>query len=595
MNSFNNYGKVDDATGRSSSRRKKLIIIALVASVVLVAISISVAVGVVRTQNSEEGKMPGEAFRASNKAIDEACSNTLYREVCVSTLAAYSGSARPSSMQQLSNVAVNASIGVVEKTQSLASSLSGMASGGLEQSALQDCIELLDDTADELNASMAHMMRISVKDTTPQAGNILTWLSASLTNQDTCMDGLDTTDGIVKTQLQGNLQLLSQLVSNSLAIVKRISDLENSKLNSGHNRRLLSVLNDNHPEFDSHYGSIKDGFPTWLSAGDRRLLQTPQRTIQADAVVAKDGSGNYTTITDAVKSAPEKSDRRYVIHVKAGVYEENVVIKKKKTNLVFIGDGMNATVVTGRKNFVDGTTTFRSATFAASGNGFIARDMSFENTAGPWKHQAVALRVGSDLSVLYRCSFKGYQDTLYAHSQRQFYRECNIYGTVDFIFGNAAVVFQRCVVLARKPLDNQKITITAQGRKDPNQNTGISIQTCNVTAAPDLVPLKNSTQVYLGRPWKEYSTTVIMESYLDDIIRPEGWLEWMGDFALDTLFYGEYMNSGPGAGVARRVTWPGYRPMNSSEEASKFTVAQFIDGNKWLPSTGVKFVSGLIV
>eukprot|EP01018_Ginkgo_biloba_P027988 Gb_15171 [translate_table: standard] len=140
---------------------------------------------------------------------------------------------------------------------------------------------------------------------------------------------------------------------------------------SGRNRRLLSVPNDNHPEFDSQYGSIKDGFPTWFSAGDRRLLQTPQRTIQADAVVAKDGSGNYTTITDAVKSAPDKSDRRYVIHVKGGVYEENVVIKKKKTNLVFIGDGMNATVVTGSKNFVDGTTTFRSATFGKHGEHFL--------------------------------------------------------------------------------------------------------------------------------------------------------------------------------------------------------------------------------
>eukprot|EP01018_Ginkgo_biloba_P027987 Gb_15172 [translate_table: standard] len=113
--------------------------------------------------------------------------------------------------------------------------------------------------------------------------------------------------------------------------------------------------------------------PTWLSAGDRRLLQTPQRTIQADVVVAKNGSGNYTTITDALKSAPDKSNRRYGIHVKGGVDEENVVIKKKKTNLVVIGDGMNATVVTGSKNFVDGTTTFRSATFGEHGHTLVLK------------------------------------------------------------------------------------------------------------------------------------------------------------------------------------------------------------------------------
>jgi len=204
----------------------------------------------------------------------------------------------------------------------------------------------------------------------------------------------------------------------------------------------------------------------------------------------------------------------------------------------------------------------------------------------------VALRVGSDLSAFYRCSFKGYQDTLYAHSLRQFYRECNIYGTVDFIFGNSAVVFQDCNLLARRPLENQKILYTAQGRQDPNENTGISIQNCNVTAAPDLAPVKSSFEAYLGRPWKEYSRTVFMQSFLGDLIQPAGWLEWNGSFALSTLYYGEYMNRGPGAGTTKRVKWAGYRVINSSSEASSFTVSKFIEGDSWLPSTGVKYVSG---
>ncbi|KAJ6338026.1 hypothetical protein OIU76_007658 [Salix suchowensis] len=122
---------------------------------------------------------------------------------------------------------------------------------------------------------------------------------------------------------------------------------------------------------------------------------------------------------------------------------------------------------------------------AVVGDNFIARDMTFRNTAGANNHQAVALRSGSDFSVFYKCSFEGYQDTLYVHSQRQFYRECDIYGTVDFIFGNAAVVFQNCNIYARNP-PNKTNTITAQGRTDPNQNTGISIHNCRVTAASDL-------------------------------------------------------------------------------------------------------------
>ncbi|KAJ6672854.1 PECTINESTERASE/PECTINESTERASE INHIBITOR 61-RELATED [Salix viminalis] len=96
----------------------------------------------------------------------------------------------------------------------------------------------------------------------------------------------------------------------------------------------------------------------------------------------------------------------------------------------------------------------------------------------------------------------GYQDTLYVHSNRQFFRECNIYGTVDFIFGNAAVVLQNCSIYARKPMASQKNTITAQNRKDPNQNTGISIHACRILAGSDLAPSKGSFPTYLGRPWK---------------------------------------------------------------------------------------------
>lgn len=110
-----------------------------------------------------------------------------------------------------------------------------------------------------------------------------------------------------------------------------------------------------------------------------------------------------------------------------------------------------------------------------SSDGFWAKDMTFENTAGPPKQQAMALRVSSDLAVFYRCSFKGYQDTLFVHSLRQFHRDCHIYGTIDFIFGDATVVFQNCDIYVRRPMDRQANMITAQARDNPNENTGISI------------------------------------------------------------------------------------------------------------------------
>ncbi|KAL6004907.1 hypothetical protein ACLOJK_005465 [Asimina triloba] len=219
--------------------------------------------------------------------------------------------------------------------------------------------------------------------------------------------------------------------------------------------------------------------------------------------------------------------------------------------------------------------------------------MTFRNTAGPQNRQAVALRSGSDLSVFYRCSFEGHQDTLYTHSQRQFFRECDIYGTVDFIFGNSAVVLQNCNMYVRRPMPGQTPTVTAQGRIDPNQNTGISIHNSRVRAASDLKQVQPSFRSYLGRPWKQYSRTVYLHTFIDSLITPAGWLEWSGNFALNTLFYGEYKNSGPGSSTANRVKWKGYHVLSSASQASEFTVGSFISGDSWLPATGVPFTSGL--
>lgn len=225
--------------------------------------------------------------------------------------------------------------------------------------------------------------------------------------------------------------------------------------------------------------------------------------------------------------------------------------------------------------------------------GFVGVNMTFRNTAGAIKHQAVAVRNSADSSVFYKCSFEGYQDTLYVHSMRQFYRECDIYGTVDFIFGNAAAILQNCNLYPRLPMDNQFNAITAQGRSDPNQNTGISIQNCKITAAPDLASTTvTMIRTFLGRPWKEYSRTVYMVSDMDSVVDPSGWSEWSGDFALKTLYYGEYKNTGTGAATENRVSWTGYHVMDAND-AHNFTVSSFIQGDSWLHSTGVSYTSGL--
>ncbi|XP_060187559.1 pectinesterase 2.1-like [Lycium barbarum] len=435
-----------------------------------------------------------------------------------------------------------------------------------QQGALTDCLELLDLSVDLVTDSTATLSTRRKSDLAHANAQI--WLSGVLTNHVTCLDGLNS---VTKATVNGTI--LDELVSRAKAALAM----------------LASVTTPNEKVFMPLLGKM----PLWVSFRDRKLLESSGKDIKANAVVAQDGSGDYQTVAEAVAAAPDKSKTRYVIYVKKGIYKENVEVTKKKMNLMIVGDGMNSTIITGSLNVVDGSTTFRSATLAAVGQGFILQDICIQNTAGPEKHQAVALRVGADMSVINRCRIDAYQDTLYAHSLRQFYRNSYVTGTVDFIFGNAAVVLQKCQLVPRKPDKNQKNMVTAQGRTDPNQATGTSIQFCDIIASPDLEPVESEFKTYLGRPWKEYSRTVVMQSYLGNLIDPAGWAEWNGDFALKTLYYGEYMNNGPGAGTSKRVNWPSYHVITDPAEAMPFTVAELIQGGSWLSSTGVAYVEGL--
>ncbi|XP_010496744.1 PREDICTED: pectinesterase/pectinesterase inhibitor 18-like [Camelina sativa] len=316
--------------------------------------------------------------------------------------------------------------------------------------------------------------------------------------------------------------------------------------------------------------------------------------MRADIVVAKDGSGKFKTVNEAVAAAPENSDRRFIIYVKKGVYSENTEIEKLKTNLTLIGDGSNETILTDNLNFKDGYPITKSATFATNAKGFMAVDICFRNTAGPEKEQAVALHVTGDVSVMYRCRIDGYQDSLFADINRQFYRDCYITGTIDFIFGNAAAVFQNCQIVARKPLSGQFNVLTAQGRTQRNQTSAFSLQKCSITASSDLVPTKKTVKTFLGRPWKDFSRVVIMQSFIDDLVDPQGWAPWDNNTRrLSTLVYKEFENHGPGADTSNRVTWPGYKAVNDPKEATKFTVTNLIEGDLWLNYTGVPYEKGL--
>ncbi|XP_016206449.2 pectinesterase-like [Arachis ipaensis] len=404
------------------------------------------------------------------------------------------------------------------------------------KSAWEDCLELYENTIYQLNRSM----------NSNNLNDRLTWQSASIANQQTCQNGfLDSNlSSHYLNYFPSISSNLSKLLSNSLAISNTLTSLTSLPKDPvvRRGRKLLSF----------------NGFPEWLSPSDRRLLQALPGTAapKADIVVAQDGSGNYKSVSEGVAAAGRVSKN-------------------------------------GRVNYINNVTLWLDFDSAVSSDGFIARDLTIENSAGPQKHQAVALLSSSDHSVFYRCSFRGYQDTLYVLSQRQFYRDCDIYGTIDFIFGDAVALFQNCNIFLRKPMSKQQNAVTAQGRTDPNENTGIVIHNCRIMAASDLKPVQGSVKCFLGRPWQKYSRTVVVKSSLDGLIQPAGWMPWAGSFALNTLYYGEYMNIGAGANTAGRVKWPGFHVITNPTEALKFTVANFLDGGSWIPGTGVPFETGL--
>lgn len=583
-----------------SKKHKKLLLV-LLSSVLLLATTIAVAIGV-RSRHGDNGHP--KLSPATHAVLKSSCSSTRYPDLCYSAVASAPGHLvqKISTKKDVIALSLNLTTTTVERNYFRVKKLIRTRSQNLtlrERIALHDCLETIDDTLDDLRQALQDLesypdsnsngnnnnkksSRDYYKSLKDYADDIKTLISSAITNQETCLDGFshDKADKRVRATLERGQVHVEQMCSNSLAMIKNLTDAD------------IIIASTNYKANNDDGNVTKNkrrlyDWPRWMSSGDRRMLQ--QGPTKADAVVAADGSGDHRTISEAVEAAPIKSKKRYVIRIKAGVYEENVVVDKKKKNLMFVGEGRSKTIITGSKNVVDGTTTYNSATVAIMGEGFLARDLTFENTAGPSKHQAVALRVGADLSAFYQCDILAYQDTLYVHHNRQFYINCLIAGTVDFIFGNAAAVFQDCDIHARRPNPSQKNMVTAQSRSDPNQNTGIVIHKSRIGATVDLQSSKGSFETYLGRPWKEYSRTVIIKSTIGDVVHPVGWHEWDGEFGLQTLYYAEYKNTGPGATTSNRAQWKGVKVISDPNEAQQFSPREFIVGDNWLPSTSFPY------
>lgn len=293
--------------------------------------------------------------------------------------------------------------------------------------------------------------------------------------------------------------------------------------------------------------------------------------VQQDIVVAKDGSGDFLYIADALEAIRVYLPKPITVFIKEGVYKEKLEIPGTITNVTFQGDGPGKTIITfddhTGKNKMD---TFDSYTLLVWGNNLTFRDLTIENTSGS-VGQAVALHAEGDRLVFENCHFLGDQDTLFASGEfaRQYYKNCYIEGTTDFIFGSATAIFESCEIFSKA---NSYITAASTPE---GASFGYVFKNCTLTAAEGV------TKTYLGRPWRDHAQTVFINCEMGKHIAAEGWNNWSRPETEETTFYAEYNSSGPGGRKNNRVSWS--RQL-TAEEAEKFTLVNiFSRENNWDP------------
>ncbi|CAL4923058.1 unnamed protein product [Urochloa decumbens] len=577
----------DDA-GQS---RKRLIV-----GVVSACALLAMVVGTVFFFVSE--KYDADALRERNlskttRSVELFCAPADYQGTCRETLErALSRAADPA---EHPHAAAAAAITAVERALEQGFNRSSFldavrqSNDTLVWEAVHDCRMLLGTCRDNVERALSSIAWRGVEG---PVQDLQSWLSAVITFQGSCVDMFP--KGEVREEVRGAMEKAREISSNALAIIKQ-------------GAALASILDLRAEDLDVDKDSSKgqggqrrmeeEGVPAWVGREEREMLAGGGGGLMTPNVtVAKDGSGDFANISAALDAMPAKYTGRYFIYVKEGVYEEMVNITNCMPNVTMYGDGAKRSIVTGSMSVLDGIRMWRTATFAVDGDSFTAMRLGIRNTAGVEKQQALALRVKGDKAIFFNCRIEGNQDTLFAQAYRQFYRSCVISGTVDFIMGDAAAVFQRCVILVRRPRPGQPAVVTAHARRDHQQTTGFVIHRTQIVADDDLAAANaggSPVKTFLGRPWKDFARTVVMESDIGGFVHGDGYMPWEGKEDLGTAFFGEFGNSGDGANVTGRKDTHGFHAM-SRDRALQFSVGHFLHGAEWIPESGTPVSLGLL-
>lgn len=290
--------------------------------------------------------------------------------------------------------------------------------------------------------------------------------------------------------------------------------------------------------------------------------------------VAQDGSGNYKTVQEALNAVPVNNNTRVIIYIRNGIYYEKLFLDSAKNHVTLIGEDKFRTILTyndhtGKLSPSGDTINTRTSwSFKILGDNFTAKNLTFQNDAGFTAGQAVAMESDGDKASFFNCRFIGNQDVLFTNNDksRQYFENCYIEGTTDFIFGSATAWFEKCHIHSKK---NSHVTAASTPKE---KEFGYVFNDCTLTGDTSL------HTVSLGRPWRPFAHVVFMNSFIGQHIKAEGWSNWNNTENYKTTRYAEYKNYGPSADPLKRVGWS--RQL-TDEEAGKFTLLNVLKG--WNP------------
>ncbi len=303
------------------------------------------------------------------------------------------------------------------------------------------------------------------------------------------------------------------------------------------------------------------------------MLGTVSLWAQTKKIVSPDGTGDYTTVQAAIDAVPDSNTQWVILFIRKGVYKENITISAAKSFIKLIGEDAEKTILTfdnyaskiDNKGKEFGTTG--SSSIFVNGDNISFEHLTFENSSGP-VGQAVAVNVRGNKVAFNDCRFLGFQDTLYTKgSTLQYYKDCYIEGTVDFIFGAATAVFERCTLHSKLRGGPVTAASTDEGKK-----FGYVFLDCKLTAD---APAASSI---LGRPWRPFAKTVFIKCEMGEHIKPVGWNNWGKTENEKTAFYAEYKSKGKGADARSRLPWS---HQLTNEEAKQYTVNNIL--GDWKP------------